>query len=100
MSGCAAGIPSTGNAGTSDLKNEIRRIAEPYSLKVPGWELENFLRPLKNSRGQNDKEVDLSGLDSQIELVLKDQGIDIVPPVRIRLERPPLLLVLFCCRRI
>lgn len=94
MSGCAAGIPSTGNAGTSDLKNEIRRIAEPYSLKVPGWELENFLRPLKNSRGQNDKEVDLSGLDSQIELVLKDQGIDIVPPVRIRLERPPLLLVL------
>ena len=96
LSGCAAEIPSKapGIASVSDLKKEIKQIAEPYSLEIPGWELENFLQPLKNSHSQGNDGVDFSGLDSQIESVLKDQGINIIPPVRIRLERPPLLLVL------
>ncbi len=96
LAGCAAGIPSkaSGAPTGSTLKNEINRIAGPYSLKVPSWELGNLLQPLDNRNSQNDRGVDLRDLDSQIESVLKDQGISIIPPVRIRLERPPLLLVI------
>ncbi|MHB8085106.1 MAG: hypothetical protein ACYDHZ_04740 [Dehalococcoidia bacterium] len=78
----------------SALKSEIDRIASPYSLKVPGWEIGNLLQPLNNKNSQSDQGVDLSYLDNQMESVLKDQGLAVIPLVRIRLERPPLLLVI------
>ncbi|MGA2367635.1 MAG: hypothetical protein ABSF74_03555 [Dehalococcoidia bacterium] len=89
------GIPSKAASAVTayELKDEINKIAEPYSLKVPGWELKNFLQPLINGQSKNNQGVDLSDLDSQIESVLKDKGINIIPRVRVRLERPPLLLV-------
>ncbi|MGD0355676.1 MAG: hypothetical protein ABSB31_09560 [Dehalococcoidia bacterium] len=79
-------------ASEPDVKSEIQDIAGPYSLKIPNWELANYLTPLK-SGVQNYQGVDLGALDSQIESVLKDEGIKIIPPVRVRLDKPPLLLV-------
>ncbi len=75
-----------------DVKSEIQDIAGPYSLKIPNWELANYLTPLK-SGVQNYQGVDLGALDSQIESVLKDEGVKIIPLVRVRLDKPPLLLV-------
>jgi len=75
-----------------DVKSEIHDIAGPYSLKIPNWELANYLTPLK-SGVQNYQGVDLGALDSQIESVLKDEGVKIIPLVRVRLDKPPLLLV-------
>ncbi len=95
LASCAALImPRPAIAATaSGLKDEISSIAGPYALKLPAWEISNLIQPLRGVTAQKGEGADFSHLDDQIQSVLRDQGISVIPPVLIRLERPPLLLV-------
>jgi len=73
-----------------DRGAEIRRVAGPYALNTVAWELQNTLAPGSPASGLP---VSATTLDNDIEQVLAEQGISAVPPVRSRLEAPPLLLV-------
>ncbi len=74
--------------GAGDTGSGIRRAAAPYALNVPAWELRNSLSPVESGT-----EAVTHTLDADIERALAQQGIAAVPPVRSRLEQPPLLLV-------
>ncbi|MFA5077854.1 MAG: hypothetical protein WC541_00035 [Dehalococcoidia bacterium] len=76
-------------AGDGDSGSEIRRVAGPYVLNVPAWEMQNTLSPV----GSAPQPVTPAVLDADIERALAQQGIAAAPPVRSRLEQPPLLLV-------
>jgi hypothetical protein len=91
MTGCTSGIaiPTRDISASGDLGANIRRVAGPYALKLPDWEIENMVAPARESPGGG-----VSGLDEKITLVLKDEKIPVIPSVRIRLTRPPLLLVI------
>jgi hypothetical protein len=91
MTGCTSGIaiPTRDISASGDLGANIRRVAGPYALKLPDWEIENMVAPVRESPGGG-----VSGLDEKITLVLKDEKIPVIPSVRIRLTRPPLLLVI------
>jgi len=71
----------------------IRRAAETYALNVPAWELQNSLTPLDHDTSQPGPEAAPGTLGADIERELIRQKLAAVPPVRYRLERPPLLLV-------
>ena len=91
LTGCASGaaIPARDISASGDLRSDIRRAAEPYALKIPDWEIENMVAPVRP--GPN---TVMSGLDEKITAVLNDEKMPVVPAVRIRLTRPPLLLVI------
>jgi hypothetical protein len=72
---------------------EIRRIAEPYALNLVTWELQNFFAPFAQSSSAPGLPVSPAVLAKDIEQVLEQEKIAAVPPVRSRLEAPPLLLV-------
>jgi hypothetical protein len=76
--------------GGGDAESEVRRAAGPYMLNVPAWELHNSFAPLEAAA----KGVSPAALDADIEQELAQQGIAALPPVRSRIERPPLLLVI------
>ena len=72
---------------------EIRRIAEPYSLNTVTWELQNTFAPSEQGSSASGLPVSPDVLAGDIERVLAQQGIAAVPPVRTRIQEPPLLLV-------
>jgi hypothetical protein len=91
VTGCSSGaaIPARDVPASSDLRSDIRKVAQPYALKIPDWEIENMVTPVKENPGGR-----MSGLDERITSVLKDEKIPVIPAVNIRLTRPPLLLVI------
>jgi hypothetical protein len=72
---------------------EIRRIAEPYVLNTVTWELQNTFAPSASDSSPSGLPVSPDELAEDIEQVLAQQKIAAVPPVRSRLQPPPLLLV-------
>jgi len=76
-----------------DTGAEIRRASEPYALNLVAWELQNSFAPSAQDSSSSGLPVSSATLDEDIEQVLAQQGITIVPPVRSRLQPPPLLLV-------
>jgi len=76
--------------GGGDAASEARRLAAPYTLNVPAWELRNTFSSLEDTAQAGIP----SSLDTDIEQALVQQGIAAAPPVRFRLEQPPLLLVI------
>ena len=81
------------SGGEQDTGSEIRRIAEPYALNTVTWELQNFVAPIPQGSSASDLPVSPDVLAGDIERVLAKQGIAAMPPVRSRLQDPPLLLV-------
>jgi hypothetical protein len=53
------------------------------------WEIENFITPVKGTA-----HVDTGALVGHIESVLNEEGFSVFPAVRVRITRPPLLLVI------
>lgn len=90
VTGCASGaaVPARDTSISGDVRADIRKASEPYALKVPDWEIENMVTPVKASQAGG-----VSGLDQKITTVLNDERMPVIPAVRIRLTRPPLLLV-------
>ncbi len=76
---------------TQDSGAEIRRIAGPYALNTLTWELHNTFSPPDSSA--SGLPVSPALLAADIEQALAQQNIAAFPPVRPRLEEPPLLLV-------
>ena len=76
------------------MMQQIDKEAAPYALNVPEWEILNLLgapAAVQNIRGMSVCPAELS---AQIDSVLRDEGIKVVPPVLIKLAQPPLLLVI------
>ena len=90
ISACAAGAPlqSADNSSVSALKSGIRKMAGPYALKLADWEIENIITPVKESA-----HLDTGALVKHIESVLKEENMVVFPSVRVRITKPPLLLV-------
>jgi len=80
-------------AGDADSGSEIRRVAGPYALNTLAWELQNTFAPSARDSAVSGLPVSPAMLDNDIEQVLAQQNISALPPVRSRLEAPPLLLV-------
>jgi hypothetical protein len=72
---------------------EIRRIAAPYASNLVTWELQNYFAPFAQGSPAPDLPISPAALAEDIEQVLEQENIAAVPPVRSRLEAPPLLLV-------
>jgi hypothetical protein len=91
VTGCASGaaIPARDASVSRDVRADLRKAAEPYALKLTEWEIENMIAPVEASRAGG-----VSGLDEKITTVLCDEKMPVIPAVRIRLTRPPLLLVI------
>jgi hypothetical protein len=84
---------STGCLPGGDQGAAIRRTAEPYALNLLAWELQNYLTPLSHGSPAAGLPISPEVLAGDIEQVLAEQGMAIVPRVRTRLQDPPLLLV-------
>jgi len=82
--GCLPGKTQDSGAG-------IRRVAGPYALNTLTWELHNTFAPPDSSA--SGLPVSPAVLAADIEQALAQQNIAAFPPVRPRLEEPPLLLV-------
>ncbi|MFA5079182.1 MAG: hypothetical protein WC541_06845 [Dehalococcoidia bacterium] len=82
----AACLPAVGG----DAASEARRLAAPYALNVPAWELHNTFAPPDAAPQKGIP----AALGADIENALAQQGIAALPPVRYRLVQPPLLLVI------
>lgn len=94
LTGCITGY-STGQVNNdTQLKEEIRRSVERYTLPLPAWEIANFLGPPGANSQNSQGSVDLAGLQENIAKMLKEEDINVFPPLRVRLESPPLLLVI------
>ncbi len=91
MAGCTAGTPlqPTNSNSVSELKSGIRKAAAPYALKLTDWEIENFITPVREI-----DRLDTGALVGHIESVLSEEGISAFPAVRVRITKPPLLLVI------
>ena len=76
-----------------DSGSEIRRIAGPYSLNLVDWELQNTFTPSDQGSPADGQAVSSDLLARDIEQALAQHEIAAAPPVNIRLEDPPLLLV-------
>ncbi len=77
-------------ADGGDAASEARRLAAPYALNVPAWELHNTLAPIVDT-----SEAGIpASLAADIEHELAQQGLAAAPRVRYRLVQPPLLLVI------
>jgi hypothetical protein len=85
-SSCGAAV--TGRDAGPGLRSEIRREAQPFSVELTSWEIQNMLQPPSDDGGHA-----TYGLAAQIHSVLKEQQIVAVPPVQVRITKPPLLLV-------
>jgi len=79
--------------GGQDRGAEIQRIAEPYALNLVAWETQNTFARISQDSNASVLPVSPDALERDIEQVLKEQKIAAVPPVRTRLQPPPLLLV-------
>ncbi|MCX6006782.1 MAG: hypothetical protein NTZ34_05920 [Chloroflexi bacterium] len=90
MVGCTAGTPlqPAYSTSVSELKSGIRKAAAPYALKLADWEIENIFTPVRES-----PHVDTGVLIKDIESILDEENIAIFPAVRVRITKPPLLLV-------
>jgi len=86
-------IFSAGCLPGKDSGAEIRRIAEPYALELLTWELQNCLAPAAQGSDASVLPVSPELLSRDIEQALAEQKIAAAPPVRTRLQPPPLLLV-------
>lgn len=87
--GCMSGSAlQTDAANGGDYKNEIRKIAAPYTLKWTEWELENLGTLLKGQANTSD-EI----LARNISIIVKEENLGIMPPVNVRATKPPQLLV-------
>ncbi len=94
LTGCITGS-STGQVNNdAQLKEEIRRSVERYALPLTAWEIANFLGPPGANSQNSQGSVDLAGLQENIAKMLKEEDINVFPPLRVRLESPPLLLVI------
>jgi hypothetical protein len=88
---CMEGTPSesANNGSVGELKFGISKVAQPYALKLADWEIENSGTPVKET-----SHVDTGALVGHIESALNEEGFSVFPAVRVRITRPPLLLVI------
>lgn len=96
LTGCSTGVISQpGNSdGAYDLKKEIRRTVGVYALDLPCWEIENFIEPVKETSDTSKLTLNPIVLRERIKTVLKDNNINVIPPINFRLAEPPHLLVI------
>ena len=83
-----------------DNRRQLRNIAMPYVFDLFSWEmstLSSLSKEMLYSQSLSDREIKLR---SQIQAVLSDEGILILPPIIFRLEKPPHLLVVSLKQRI
>jgi hypothetical protein len=76
-----------------DSAAEIRRAAGPHALNLLTWELQNTFTPSEQGSAAAGPAVSSDVLARDIEQVLAQNKIAALPPVRSRLQEPPLLLV-------
>jgi hypothetical protein len=88
---CAPAGGEVSNA--SQQKHEIQMAAGTAVLDIPDWEMKNLTLPIGDSKAYGRQIISQALLRTQIKEVLKENGIEAVPDVRFRLERPPYLLV-------
>jgi len=80
--------------GADLLKKEINTAAGPALLNLTAWQYQNFTRPDRGNKIYGLQIIDQDLLREQLEQVLIDNNIHVIPAVRFRLERPPYLLVI------
>jgi hypothetical protein len=80
-------------AQREDNYYRVRSLAEPYTFDFVSWEAQAIYSLLgEKIFGQSGSDQE-TRLRSQIETVLVENGISVLPPLNFRLEKPPHLLV-------
>lgn len=84
-------------AGCSPEKNpyeEARRLAQPYSFSYISWGFTVISGREDTAASISGQEIKASELAKNIEVSLREKGIKGLPPVLLRIEKPPHLLVI------
>ncbi len=79
---------------TSDITcQQIKQLAGSAVIDFGKWQIENTFNLLSRTDSYHEGIPEAATLERQITEVLKDNKIEVLPRVRLRLERPPYLLV-------
>jgi len=88
-----------GCAEKNNPYDEAHRIAESYGFHFISWEFDTLFHDVlsggrSSSVSSQERRLDESELSNNIAALLKENGITVFPPVMIRIEQPPHLLVI------
>lgn len=75
------------------IKRKIHDVAGSALLNISEWQYQNCTQPDTDSRIYSNQVINQELLCRQIAGVLKDNNIEVIPAIRLRLMRPPGLLV-------
>lgn len=84
----------TADTGQSGLSAQIHSEIKPYALDVAAWELNNLVSTGDMVAATGPGVTDFSSLPENISEVLIAENFTVFPQVRVKLEDPPLLLVI------